>query len=164
MAVAVEGDVVDVDLDGYEDLLVSNGFESDVMDQDRNDEIRNPRSRFSRAQMKRPLELYPQWHTANAAFRNATTLARLNRCFPLNAPPNGTGLCAFTNATTHVRCRSITCGDGHVLMGDRDRTGNSDLIGDGDTYIFGFKDVTGVPPDQIVDEPSTASITVLNKP
>lgn len=88
--------------------------------------------------------------TANAAFRNATTLARLNRCFPLNAPPNGTGLCAFTNATTHVRCRSITCGDGHVLMGDRDRTGNADLTGDGDTFIFGFKDVTGVPPEQIL--------------
>jgi len=83
-----------------------------------------------------------------AGFRNATTLARFLRC----TPPNGTGpfICGFTNATTHVRCRSITCGDGHVLMGDRDRTGNADLTDDGDTFIFGFKDVTGVPPDQIL--------------
>ncbi len=82
-------------------------------------------------------------------FHNATTLARFNRCFvqPVNPLP---AYCAFTNGTSHVRCRSITCGDGHVLMGDRDRTGNADLIGNGDTFIFGFKDVTGVPPDQIL--------------
>ncbi|HEY6872689.1 MAG TPA: multicopper oxidase domain-containing protein [Geobacteraceae bacterium] len=84
----------------------------------------------------------------NAAFRNASTLARLLRLGTPVAFPNA-GF-NFTNATTHIRCRSITCGDGHVMMGDRDRTGNADLIGDGDTYIFGFKDVTGVPPDQIL--------------
>lgn len=82
--------------------------------------------------------------SANAAFRNASTAARL---FRLGLPVVNVN---FTNATTHVRCRSITCGDGHVLMGDRDRTGNADLTGDGDTFIFGFKDVTGVPPDQIL--------------
>ncbi len=87
--------------------------------------------------------------SARAVFRNASTLARFNRI------ANTTGFifnANFTNATTHVRCRSITCGDGHVLMGDRDRTGNSDFIGNGDTYIFGFKDVTGVPPDQILPQ------------
>ena len=31
---------LDVDLDGYEDLLVSNGFSFDVMDQDSHDQIR----------------------------------------------------------------------------------------------------------------------------
>ena len=61
---------IDIDLDGYEDLLVSNGFESDVMDQDRKDELRNPQRRFTRSQLKRSLELYPHWRTANAAFRN----------------------------------------------------------------------------------------------
>ncbi|HEY5915616.1 MAG TPA: VCBS repeat-containing protein [Verrucomicrobiae bacterium] len=60
---------LDVDLDGYEDLLIGNGFEADVMDQDRSDELRNPR-RFSRSEMKRPMERYPQWHTRNVAFRN----------------------------------------------------------------------------------------------
>lgn len=45
----------------------------------------------------------------------------------------------FTNYSSHVRCRAITCGDGHVVMGDKS-----------DIYIFGFNDVTGVPPDQIL--------------
>ncbi len=87
--------------------------------------------------------------TQSGVFHNATTLFRFNRCFvnPVTPLP---AYCGFTNGTTHVRCRSITCGDGHVLMGDRDRTGNAALIGDGDTYIFGFKDVTGVPPDQVL--------------
>jgi hypothetical protein len=61
---------IDVDLDGYEDLLVTNGFESDVMDQDRTNELRDPQNRFTRQQLKRSLELYPRWRTANAAFRN----------------------------------------------------------------------------------------------
>src|SRR5262249_41943962 len=61
---------LDVDLDGYEDLLITTGFESDVMDQDRKDQLRNPQHRLSRNEMKRSLELYPQWHTPKAAFRN----------------------------------------------------------------------------------------------
>jgi hypothetical protein len=61
--------LIDVDLDGYEDLLVSNGFEFDVMDQDTQDAVRDPR-RWTREQLKRALTLYPQWRTANAAFRN----------------------------------------------------------------------------------------------
>ena len=96
--------------------------------------------------------LFANATTAAAIFHNATTLTRFNRCFVQTPPPVPlpTYCLPFPNATTHVRCRSITCGDGHVLMGDRDRTGNSDLIGDGDTFIFGFKDVTGVPADQIL--------------
>jgi hypothetical protein len=61
---------IDVDLDGYEDLLVSNGFDSDVMDQDRKDELRGRNRRFSQAELKRAMEFYPRWHTAKAAFRN----------------------------------------------------------------------------------------------
>jgi FtsP/CotA-like multicopper oxidase with cupredoxin domain len=99
--------------------------------------------------------LYVNPNAPNAAFHNATTLARFNRCFVPTPPPSPLpaslpSYCAFTNGTSHVRCRSITCGDGHVLMGDRDRTGNADLVGNGDMFIFGFRDVTGVPPDQIL--------------
>jgi hypothetical protein len=98
--------------------------------------------------------LFANATTLNGVFHNLTTLARFRRCFinfssrPYCPPVNG----PFNNGTTHVRCRSITCGDGHVLMGDRDRTGNADLSGNGDTYIFGFKDVTGVPPDQVLSK------------
>jgi FtsP/CotA-like multicopper oxidase with cupredoxin domain len=95
--------------------------------------------------------------TQNGVFHNLTTQLRFNRCFvptplPISSPlpVSLPSYCAFTNGTSHVRCRSITCGDGHVLMGDRDRTGNADLVGNGDTYIFGFREVTGVPPGQIL--------------
>jgi len=60
---------LDVDLDGYEDLLVSNGFEFDVMDQDTQNDVRDPR-RWTREQLRRSLTLYPRWRTQNAAFRN----------------------------------------------------------------------------------------------
>lgn len=59
---------LDVDLDGYEDLLVSNGFEQDVMDQDSNDSIR--RRSWTPAQMRRYRQIHPPWRTVNAAFRN----------------------------------------------------------------------------------------------
>src|SRR5256886_6646162 len=61
---------IDVDLDGYEDLLITNGFEFDVMDQDSQDELRNPRRRFTQEQLKRSLQFRPYWRTQNAAFRN----------------------------------------------------------------------------------------------
>lgn len=59
---------LDVDLDGYEDLLVSNGFAFDVMDQDSHDQIRL--LRLTEAQRKRLRQFHPPWPTANAAFRN----------------------------------------------------------------------------------------------
>src|SRR6266480_3471288 len=62
--------LIDVDLDGYEDLLVTNGFEFDVMDQDSTDELRNPRRRLSEAELRRSLQMHPHWRTENAAFRN----------------------------------------------------------------------------------------------
>lgn len=59
---------LDVDLDGYEDLLISTGFEFDVMDQDSNDAVR--KRRMSLEEQRRLRQNHPSWHTRNAAFRN----------------------------------------------------------------------------------------------
>jgi hypothetical protein len=59
---------IDVDLDGYEDLLITNGFEQDVLDQDSADRFRHQRLKAD--QLKRYRQFYPSWHTANASFRN----------------------------------------------------------------------------------------------
>jgi hypothetical protein len=61
---------LDVDLDGYEDLLVTNGFEFDVMDEDAQEMIRDPKRKFTQEQLKRSMQLRPKWPTRNAAFRN----------------------------------------------------------------------------------------------
>ncbi len=61
---------VDVDLDGYEDILMTNGFEFDVMDQDSSNLIKDRRQRLTEAQLKRSMQLHPRWRTRNAAFRN----------------------------------------------------------------------------------------------
>lgn len=61
---------LDVDLDGYEDLLISNGFAFDVMDQDSHDQLRRPRRPLSPDQLKRSRQMHPVWPTPNAAFRN----------------------------------------------------------------------------------------------
>jgi len=61
---------LDVDLDGFEDLLVTNGFEFDVMDQDSHDEIKDGGRRLGEAQLKRSMQMHPRWRTRNAAFRN----------------------------------------------------------------------------------------------
>ena len=65
---------LDVDLDGYEDILVTNGFEFDVMDQDSNDRIRA--AKLTRDELKRARQLHPPFATASAAFHN-----RKNRTF-----------------------------------------------------------------------------------
>ncbi|PYJ80787.1 MAG: hypothetical protein DME22_23195, partial [Verrucomicrobia bacterium] len=61
---------IDVDLDGYEDLLVTNGFEFDVLDQDSENELRNPRRRLTQEQLKRSNQFRPHARTQKAAFRN----------------------------------------------------------------------------------------------
>ena len=61
---------IDVDLDGYEDLLITNGFEYDVLDQDAQDEIKNPRRHLTREQLRRANQFRPRWPSPNAAFRN----------------------------------------------------------------------------------------------
>ena len=59
--------------------------------------------------------------------------------------------CIYTDVLTvthQVACKSLTAGDGHVYMADRDRTGvDPDK---GDSYVFGFSDVTGVANDQVM--------------
>jgi hypothetical protein len=62
--------LLDVDLDGFEDLLITNGFEFDVMDQDGDDAIKDPRRRLTEAQLKRHMGMRPRFRTPNAAFRN----------------------------------------------------------------------------------------------
>ncbi len=61
---------LDVDLDGYEDLLVTNGFDLDVMDQDSNDALRVRLRQMTEAQKKRSRRIHPPFRTRNAAFRN----------------------------------------------------------------------------------------------
>ena len=61
---------IDVDLDGYEDLLVSNGFSFDVMDQDSHDQFRQRQRQLTQEQLKRSHQFHPAWPTRNAAFRN----------------------------------------------------------------------------------------------
>ncbi len=59
---------LDVDLDGFEDLLVCNGFSFDVMDQDSHDQLRG--RRLTVDQQKRIRQFHPPWPTENLAFRN----------------------------------------------------------------------------------------------
>lgn len=59
---------MDVDLDGYEDLLITNGFEQDVLDQDSIDQIQH--RKWTPEQMRRYRQIHPSWRTENAAFRN----------------------------------------------------------------------------------------------
>ena len=61
---------LDVDLDGYEDLLVTSGFEFDLMDQDTHDRLRDPQRRPTLRQMKRWMQNFPNWRTTGLAFRN----------------------------------------------------------------------------------------------
>jgi hypothetical protein len=61
---------LDVDLDGFEDLLLTNGFEFDVMDQDSHTEIKDSGRRLTDNQLKRSMQMHPRWRTRNAAFRN----------------------------------------------------------------------------------------------
>jgi hypothetical protein len=60
---------LDVDLDGYEDLLITNGFEFDVLDQDGGD-ARKANRRYTPRDLNRFFGAYPHFHTKNAAFRN----------------------------------------------------------------------------------------------
>ncbi len=65
---------LDVDLDGYEDLLVANGFERDYMNMDANRRVNEARMRGGRAMPPADQSglnrLYPRLNTANLALRN----------------------------------------------------------------------------------------------
>ena len=58
---------LDVDLDGYEDILLSTGHVWDVMDYDTDERIRSSNSRVP---WRRERFLYPQLHLENVLFRN----------------------------------------------------------------------------------------------
>lgn len=58
---------LDVDLDGYEDLIVNTGFSHDVQDMDSRREMGR---KMKRAPEKRFITQYPQLHLQNEAFRN----------------------------------------------------------------------------------------------
>jgi len=63
---------LDVDLDGYEDLLVSNGFERDGMNVDvlREIEMRKKERTLSSLEQLHLRRMFPRLDTANLAFRN----------------------------------------------------------------------------------------------
>lgn len=69
---------LDVDLDGYEDLLVANGFERDYMNMDANRRVKETQARggprMPLAEHHRLNRFYPRLDTANAAFRNLGNL------------------------------------------------------------------------------------------
>jgi enediyne biosynthesis protein E4 len=67
---------LDVDLDGYEDLLVSNGHAYDTQDLDMSDSGSAPVRRSPPMLRRNNLKDYPPLHTPNVAFRN-----RGNRTF-----------------------------------------------------------------------------------
>ncbi|MEK6302941.1 MAG: VCBS repeat-containing protein [Acidobacteriota bacterium] len=64
---------LDVDLDGYEDLLITNGHTRDVQDADANNLIKS-RKTGSIQEMQQNLLLYPPLNTAKVAFHNLGNL------------------------------------------------------------------------------------------
>jgi hypothetical protein len=63
---------LDVDLDGFEDLLIATGFHREVEDIDVADRIRAIKASRSLSAVEelKLRSLFPAWHTPNAAFRN----------------------------------------------------------------------------------------------
>ena len=59
---------LDVDLDGYEDLLLTNGHEYDAMDSDT--QMRMGQARFNASNWREALLMFPPLDLPNAAFRN----------------------------------------------------------------------------------------------
>ena len=107
---------LDVDLDGYEDLLVSNGFEFDVMDQDSLDQVRAMKLTFE--QRKRFRQFHPAWLTRNIAFRN-----RRDGTFEQVSEAWG-----FDQA-------GVSCG---MALGDLDNDGDLDVVVNNLNHVAGL--------------------------
>jgi hypothetical protein len=92
---------LDVDLDGYEDLLVSNGFERDNMNVDVLNEIerRKREAKLSTMEQLHLRKMFPPLRTANVAFRNERNLTFSERSanwgFHLAAVSQGMALADF---------------------------------------------------------------------
>ena len=67
---------LDVDLDGYEDLLISNGFQRDVRDIDTIERINTLKveKKLSMTEELKLRRLFPSWESAHVGFRNAGNL------------------------------------------------------------------------------------------
>ncbi len=63
---------LDVDLDGFEDLLISNGFPYDVRDADANTEIqaRKSSAKLTPLEEQKLRSLFPPYHSRSLAFKN----------------------------------------------------------------------------------------------
>ncbi len=65
---------LDVDLDGYEDLLVSTGMNRDFMDSDMNQKIKKDGSKINLEGLLSTRKLFPRLATTNVAYRNKGNL------------------------------------------------------------------------------------------
>jgi hypothetical protein len=94
---------IDVDLDGWEDILISNGMERAARDQDTADRMRQMRAtrRISDTEIFQARKMFPRLATANVAFRNLHN-NRFHECahewgFALEGISNGMALADLDN-------------------------------------------------------------------
>jgi enediyne biosynthesis protein E4 len=103
---------LDVDLDGYDDVLVSNGFERDFMSGDANRRLREREHqagpRASALEVLTLRQSYSRLATANVAFRNL-------------------GGVRFTNASAAWRFNTPAIGQG-MCLADLDQDGDQDVL------------------------------------
>ena len=97
---------LDVDPDGDDDLLISNGFSFDVMDQDSHDALKT--ESLSVAQRKRSRQFHPPFLTPDAAFRN-----------------RGDGTFEPADADWGFEQHGVSYG---MAMADLDQDGDQDLV------------------------------------